>query len=129
MREILEKLQAQIRCGRMERQYIAGTIGLMPHGIAGWQADRAWITEPSHALERPEVMIEGAILLHQDDDMLDVCKSARTTVRGNFERPGNTGGQCRAEGACTQQSQKRTSVGGHGHSLAEKSGSRPGLRS
>jgi hypothetical protein len=101
----------------------------MPHGISGWQGDRPWITEPPHALERAEVMIEGAILLHQDHDMLDVRKSARSMMRGNFQRSSDTGRKCRAEGARTQQSQKRTSVGGHGHSLAEKSDSGSGLRS
>src|SRR5258708_2833809 len=91
MREIFEKLKTQIRSGGMERQYIAGAIGLIPHGISGRQGDRAWITEAPHALERAEVMIEGAILLHQDDDVLDVGNCSRAVVRRDFERPSDTG--------------------------------------
>ncbi len=79
--KILKKLQAEIGERRDEGQNItAGTIGLVPDWIAGGQRNGSWIGKAAHAIQSTEVMIEGAVLLHQDDDVFDVQDAAVAVV-------------------------------------------------
>ncbi len=82
--EALEELHPQVVGGRVERQrLLARRIGLVPDGPAARQCHRARVAEPPDALERPEVMVEGAVLLHQDDDVLDVFDRSGRAVGGD----------------------------------------------
>ena len=44
--------------------------------------DRARVAEPAHAAQGAEVVVEGAVLLHQDDDVLDVVDGAGAVLAG-----------------------------------------------
>lgn len=61
-----------------QRDLPAVAIGaaLRPDRLAAWQRDRPRIAEPAHTAQRPEIMIERAVLLHQDHDMLDILDRA-----------------------------------------------------
>jgi hypothetical protein len=52
------------------------------------------------------MMVERAVLLHQDDDVLDIANRSRLVVCRNFERLGDVRLQ-------------RTRDGGHAHQLEE----------
>jgi hypothetical protein len=49
--------------------------------------DRESVAESAHTIECAEVMIERAILLHQDHDVLDILDGASARVRGDRECP------------------------------------------
>ncbi len=54
---------------------------------------------PRTPLERSEVVIEGPVLLHHDDDVLDVFDGAGVVMGGDFQRSADT---CRERcGKCT----------------------------
>jgi hypothetical protein len=59
-------------------------------------------------------MIEGAILLHQDDDMTHILDGARAAMGRNFECAGDTGGKSRSGRSAAQGLQESAAVGGHG---------------
>ncbi len=42
--------------------------------------DRAWVIEAAHAVKSAEVMVEGAVLLHQDNDVLDILDRPRARL-------------------------------------------------
>src|SRR5215831_6093286 len=48
--------------------------------------DRPRIVEAAHAAKRAEMMVERPVLLHQDDDMLDIADRARAVIGRNCER-------------------------------------------
>ena len=54
----------------------AGIAGLGEHGeaTAVGQPERVWISEAAHTPIRAEVVVEGAVLLDQDHDVLDVVQ-------------------------------------------------------
>src|SRR5690606_15379435 len=76
------------------------------------------VAEAAHAHERAEVVVERAVLLHQDDDVLDVLDGAGLVVGGDREcaadarrkgrerERGGTGGGGAGE---------ELAAGGHGH--------------
>ena len=81
MGEILKELQAEIGSGGMKGQSMTPiTIGLVPDRLAGRQKDGSRIGKAADTIQRAEVMIEGAVLLHQDDDVFDVEDAARVSV-------------------------------------------------
>jgi hypothetical protein len=51
--------------------------------------ERACIAEAANAVQAAEIMIEGAILLHHEHDVLDVGQRTRLVVGGNGERFGD----------------------------------------
>ena len=69
-----------------EGEQRSGTIGLMPYRFAGRELHCARIREPANTSHHAEVMIERAVLLHQDDDVFHVaavtCVSRRTLSVG-----------------------------------------------
>jgi hypothetical protein len=116
VRQILQELQAEIRRARTERQHIAGLGGdafrerLIPHGVAGGQRDGARVAKAAHAAQRAEVVVERAVFLHQNDDVLDVLDAAGGVVSGNREGVANAERQhaqrgCRtgSRGGCAQK--------------------------
>ena len=120
VRQVLQELQAEIRRARAERQHLARAAGhrLMPHALAARQRDGTRIAIPAHATERAEVMIERAVFLHEDHDVLHIFDIAVRVVGGNRQRLANAFGH-RAHGCgCSSQlgggSEKTTAtVGGH----------------
>ena len=106
VRQVLEELQAEVGRVGMERQDVAiGVAGvrLVPDALAGRQLDRARIAEAAHAAQRAEVVIERAVLLHQEDDVLDVVDGAGAVIGRNGQRAGDArrkgGGSC----TCSQK--------------------------
>jgi len=90
VREILQELKAQVGCTGMEGQDVAvAAVGLIPDGVAGRQGDGARVAEAADAAERAEVVIEGAILLHHEDDVLDVVNAAGAVVGWDTESAGD----------------------------------------
>src|SRR5262245_11827930 len=55
----------------------------MPYRSPVRQHDSTRIRKAAHATHRPEVMIERSILLHQDDDVLDVGDGSRAVMSWN----------------------------------------------
>jgi hypothetical protein len=93
VRQILQKLESQFPRVRMEWQYIVTAIRLKPHGIAPGEHGRARVSETPDAPQRTEVVIEGSVLLHQDDDVFDILDGARPLIRGYFQRAVDAAGQ------------------------------------
>ena len=87
-----------------------GTVGLMKHGFAGGQAHGTGIAESAHALQRAEVVIEGSILLHQHDDVLDVRNRPGLVVRGNGQGFRDALGNRRSERAGAEQLEERAAI-------------------
>src|ERR1700735_2327437 len=85
--------------------------GLAPDRISGRQRHRAWIAKSAHASECAKVMIEGAVLLHQNHDVLHIVDGAGAMMRRNLQRTANAPRKRACAGAGGQQPQKRTSIG------------------
>ena len=86
----------------VERAQVAlgvARVRLPEHRAAARQPDRGRVGEAPDPGHRAEVMVEAAILLHRDDDVLDVAERAagRIGERGG-ERPAQAGGQHRRPG-------------------------------
>jgi hypothetical protein len=54
------------------RVRLAGRVGLNEDGVAVGQAQGPGIIEAAHAAQGAEGVVEGAVLLHEDDDVLGV---------------------------------------------------------
>jgi hypothetical protein len=68
--------------------------------------DRARIGEAAHTAKGAEMMVERAVLLRQDDDVLNIANRSCAVVCRNLERLGDVRFQ-------------RTRYGGHAHQLQE----------
>ena len=66
------------------QRLLARGVRLVEDRLAAGQRGRARVAEAADAAQGAEVVVEGAVLLHQDDDVLDV-----------LERPGPGGGRDR----------------------------------
>jgi hypothetical protein len=77
----------------MEWQYRVGAIRLKPHGLASSMHDGARVSKSAHAPQRAEVVIEGTVLLHQNDDVLDILDGSGPLIRRDFQRPVDTARQ------------------------------------
>ena len=85
----------------MERENVTvAAAGLIPDGIAGGEGDGAGVAEAADAAEGAEVVIEGAVLLHHEDDVLDIVDAAGAIVGGDGQRTRDAGGERRGDGAC-----------------------------
>jgi hypothetical protein len=54
---------------------------LVEDGAAGAVLQGCLVTEPADAAHGAEIMVDRAILLHQDHDVLDVVDATRATWR------------------------------------------------
>src|SRR6185312_16172287 len=72
---------------------VLGPVRLKPDRLAACQRYGMGIAEAPHPAYRPEIMVEGPVLHHQDDDMLDIPDGAGPHIGGNGQRPGDTGWQ------------------------------------
>ena len=88
VRQVLDEGEAEVRLVRPERQGVAlRAAGLMEHRLARREGRGARIGEAAHPVQRPEIMIESPVLLHQDHDVLDIGDGAGGVVRRNGKRP------------------------------------------
>src|SRR5581483_11970372 len=78
------------------------------------QGNRVRVAEAAYAAQRPEVVVEGAVLLHEDDDVLDVLDAAGAPVRGQLRRTGDAGRQ-RGHGGRTAGELDEASTVDRGH--------------
>ncbi len=81
MRQVLEEGEPQVVGVRVEGQDVLGAVGLLPDGTA-LLAHRPRVPEAPHPSERTEVVIEGTVLLHQDDDVLDILQGPGAVMGG-----------------------------------------------
>src|SRR5215471_5577125 len=65
-----ESCRVVIRAGRLQEDRDGSCAARLQREM---DVDRARIVEAADAAKRAEMMIERAVLLHQDDDMLDVA--------------------------------------------------------
>lgn len=80
---------------------------LLSKTVAIRQRERNAISEAAGAAQSSKIMIERAVLLHEDDNVLHIHDGAGRCMRRNLERPGNAGinqsrGRNRAYGVCRQ---------------------------
>src|SRR5215469_7906329 len=75
------------RAGRLQKDRSRGAAD----PALEWQmdVDRARIGEAAHTAKGAEMMVERAVLLHQNNDMLHILNRACGVVRGNRERLGD----------------------------------------
>src|SRR5690606_41854393 len=95
------------------------TIGLLPDRTPVGQGYGEAVAEPAHALERAEVIVERAVLLHEDHHVLDVPDGAGAVVGGNRQRPADAG---------PQRGERRHAGGGDGAVAQEPALGRRGWR-
>ena len=62
---------------------------LVPDRRAAGQLDGPGVAVAAHPAQRPEVVVERAVLLHQDHHVLDILEGAGDAVGGERERPGH----------------------------------------
>ena len=79
----------------------ARAVGLVEDAVAAGQLDRGAVAEAAHPLQRAEVVVEGAVFLHQDHDVLHVGDGAG--ARG-----------LRARGAQRRDAERRAGAYGRG---------------
>jgi hypothetical protein len=89
---------AVVRRNRESRRHISRARRLQEDrdwggAVAALQGEmdayRAWIGEAAHPSKRAEMMVERAVFLHQDDDVLDILNAACSLVCRNRERLSN----------------------------------------
>lgn len=81
VRQALQELHAEVVGVRVERQDVLGAVRLVPDRLAAVLRHRARVAEAADAAQLAEVVVEGTVLLHQDDDVLDVLHRPRSVVR------------------------------------------------
>jgi hypothetical protein len=82
----------------------------MEHRIATVQIDGTRVIETADAVQAAQVVIEGTVLLHQEDDVLHIRNRTRLVIGGDCERPGNAIRESGGESAGAQHLQERTAV-------------------
>ena len=82
---------------------------LMKDRFTRGEADGPWVSEAAHPAQRAEVMIEGAVLLHHEDDVLHIANRARAVVRRNRKGSSDAGGKS-GRGSSTAQESKKISA-------------------
>ena len=111
----------------MERWNFAYPVRLVPDALAIGEWDRMRVAKAADALQRSEIMVERAVLHHQDHDMGDVVDAALRSIRRNRERTrdarrkqaGCRDGRCRAGG----ELQELAATGLHGMPFPYRGGS------
>ncbi|MNS96414.1 hypothetical protein D3C72_1307120 [compost metagenome] len=107
-----------------EGQDVLAAVGvrLEIHRLAVGQRNREAVAEAAHAAQRAEVVVEAAVLLHQDHDVLDVLDGAGVDRGLDGERLADRGrqqgqGRGRADGAGRLAEEIATVGGVHGESF------------
>ena len=89
VRQVLDELQAEVvGLGRNGISVLATARypWLVPYRLAARKRHRPRIAEAAHAAQAAEVVIERAVLLHQDHHVLDVFQGASAARGGYRER-------------------------------------------
>jgi hypothetical protein len=81
--EARDELHAQVLGVRVVGQYVLAAVGLLPDRLLPRRRRRARVTETADTLERTEVVVEGPVLLHEHDDVLDVLDGAGAACGGD----------------------------------------------
>src|ERR1700759_673467 len=114
VRQVFKKLQTKARRSRVEWHHeSARTGGLLPHRVSVGKLDSARISIAPHAPKSAEVVIERAILLHQNHDVLDIREASCAVVGGNLKSASNAGWKCRRERTRSQKLQKCSAIRSH----------------
>ena len=114
--QILEELQAEIgRVGVERGSHRPAAVRLVPHRISRGKLDRARIAESAHAAHGAEVVVERAVLLHQNDDVLDVGDGAGAVVGGDGQRALDAGPEGGGEAPRAEQLQEGAAISGGRH--------------
>lgn len=92
VREVLDEGQAQVVGVGVEGQDVLRAVGLPPDRPAVL-GDGAGVAETADPSQRAEVMVEGTVLLHQDDDVLDIVQRSGAVVGGQGGRTLDAAGQ------------------------------------
>ena len=114
--QILQEGQPQLLLGGVEGQNLTEQLGLVPDTLAVGQRCRRGVTEAAHTPQRSEVVVEGAVLLHQDHDVLHVAQRTGAVVgrqRGGLVDGAHQGG--RGGGGAGELEKPTTINGGHNH--------------
>lgn len=90
-----EELHAEGVVVGAEGQDVLGAVTLLPYGFSVSRGDGPWITEAAYTTQSTEVVVEGAVLLHQHHDVLDVVQRSGPAVCGDGRRTGDAPGQGR----------------------------------
>ena len=88
--DALRVAQFAIKVIRQDDARLAGGlvgIGLLHHVALVEQRNREAVAKAAHAMQGAEIMIEGAVFLHQDDHMFNVADGAGAVVGGNRQCP------------------------------------------
>ena len=87
--DVLEELQAEVVEVGPERQHLVLQVlpgGLAPDRLPVRQHGGVRVAVAAHATHGAEVVVEGAVLLHQHDDVLDVVEGAGPSERRDRRR-------------------------------------------
>ena len=77
---------------------LGGAGGLVPDRFAGFERDGTRVSQATNAAHRAEVVVERAVLLHQDDDMLHILDGTLLACRGNRQSALDAGRKHRERG-------------------------------
>jgi hypothetical protein len=113
VREILEKDEPEVGRVGMKRQQGGRAVRLVEDGLARSDTRRPRIAVPAHAPQGAEVVIERPVLLHEDDDVLDVLERPGPVVRRERKGALDAGGDGRRECARAQELEEEAAVGSH----------------
>ncbi len=78
---------------------LTGAVGLEPDRLPAFERDRETIAEAAYAAQGAEIVVERAVLLHQDHDVLHIHDGAGPASRRNRQRPVDAGEGSRRRGA------------------------------
>ncbi|MNX84863.1 hypothetical protein D3C86_1166800 [compost metagenome] len=98
-------------------EQLAVGVGLLPHAAPAGQRNAEAVAETAHALEHAEVVVERPVLLHQDDDVLDVLDGAGLVVGRNGQRTADArrkGRERERGGTGGGGAGEKVATGGHG---------------
>src|SRR5579864_980228 len=116
MAQLSEALRARPRRIEMERQHVTvGTLGVRLMEYRSAVAEPHWrrIIETAHAAQRAEIVIEGAILLHENDDVIDVGELRPLRRTGSRQRSGH-GTRSRTSDQCPPSNASHLRLGSKG---------------
>gem|GEM_PF-4407122 len=92
IRDVLEEGQSEVgQVGAEGQHLVLQTLPgrLSPHRLAVADRHRVRVAVAADAAQRAEVVVEGSVLLHQDDDVLDVLDRPRAVVALDRGGPGD----------------------------------------
>ena len=114
VRRVGQEHLADVRHLGPERQEYVVAVRLVPDRVAGGQRHRTGVAEAAYPAQRAEVVVERPVLLHQEDDVLDVLDRPVLVVGRDCGGLGQVERHCPGNGRYAGQPEKGATVGG-GH--------------